>query len=421
MSEEIRFIDLFAGLGGIRIGFEQGLHQKGVQTKCVFASEIKEFAVKVYKNHFKESNIYGDITKIKTEEIPDFDFLLAGFPCQPFSSAGNRRGFSDTRGTMFFEIERILKEKTLVEKKPKGFILENVDALVTHDKGKTFKVILEHLENLGYTISYKILDSKDFGLAQSRKRIYIIGLQDKKISLDSFKKTSAVLDDVLSYGNPVAQTDFTQKLLAHYSVSELLGKSIKDKRGGENNIHSWDLELKGAVSADEKALLNQLLKERRKKKWAEEIGIKWMDGMPLTKAQIETFFLHDDLQNLLDDLVSKGYLVYEYPKKFENNTRIPDETKPKGYNIVAGKLSFEFSKILNPKEIAPTLVAMDATKLGVVDGTGIRKLTIKESQKLFGYDDSYDLSLVSESDAYDLLGNTVCVPVIKAITEKIFA
>ena len=411
MSEEIRFIDLFAGLGGIRIGFEQGLHQKGVQTKCVFASEIKEFAVKVYKNHFKESNIYGDITKIKTEEIPDFDFLLAGFPCQPFSSAGNRRGFSDTRGTMFFEIERILKEKTLVEKKPKGFILENVDALVTHDKGKTFKVILEHLENLGYTISYKILDSKDFGLAQSRK----------KISLDSFKKTSAVLDDVLSYGNPVAQTDFTQKLLAHYSVSELLGKSIKDKRGGENNIHSWDLELKGAVSADEKALLNQLLKERRKKKWAEEIGIKWMDGMPLTKAQIETFFLHDDLQNLLDDLVSKGYLVYEYPKKFENNTRIPDETKPKGYNIVAGKLSFEFSKILNPKEIAPTLVAMDATKLGVVDGTGIRKLTIKESQKLFGYDDSYDLSLVSESDAYDLLGNTVCVPVIKAITEKIFA
>lgn len=421
VEKKITFIDLFAGLGGIRIGFEQGLRQKGFVPQCLLASEIKDFAVAVYKKHFGESKIHGDITKIPATDIPDFDFLLAGFPCQPFSSAGKGLGFSDTRGTMFFEIERILKGKISSGKKPMGFLLENVDALVSHDRGNTFKVIVENLENLGYAVSCKILDSKDFGLAQSRKRIYIIGLQDKKINLDSFEKKTAVLDDILSYGKPTSKSHFTKKLLEHYNISELYGKSIKDKRGGAENIHSWDLELKGSVSQEQKNLLNQLLKERRKKKWAEEIGIKWMDGMPLTRKQIETFYQNQNLQEMLDDLTVKGYLVYEHPKKWENGVRVPDETKPKGYNIVAGKLSFEFSKILNPKKIAPTLVAMDATKLGVIDGDGVRKLTVKEVQKLFGYDDSYDLSVIKESDAYDLLGNTVCIPVIKAITEKIFS
>ncbi len=419
--ETVTFIDLFAGLGGIRIGFEEALKNKGFLPKCLLTSEIKDYAVKVYENHFHEKNIQGDITQIKTSDIPDFDFLLAGFPCQPFSSAGKGRGFDDTRGTMFFQIERILKEKKDVGKMPKGFILENVDALVTHDHGNTYKVIVDHLQKLGYTLSCKVLDSKDFGLAQSRKRIYIIGLIDKKIDLDSFPKSSAVLGDILTYGQPVENSKFTKKLLENYSLNELPGKSIKDKRGGTNNIHSWDLEIKGSVSKQEKELLNQLLKERRKKKWAEEIGIKWMDGMPLTEQQISTFYKNANLKEMLDDLTKKGYLVYEYPKKLENKIRVPDTTKPKGYNIVAGKLSFEFSKILDPAKIAPTLVAMDATKLAVIDGEGIRKLTINESQKLFGYDDSYDLSLIKENEAYDLLGNTVCVPVIEKISEKIFA
>lgn len=419
--ETIKFIDLFAGLGGIRIGFENGLKKNGFTSKCVFTSEIKDYAVKVYKNHFGDVNIAGDITQIKTEEIPDFDYLLAGFPCQPFSSAGKGRGFDDTRGTMFFQIERILKEKKEAGKMPKGFLLENVDALVTHDHGNTFSIIKKHLEDLGYVLSFEVLDSKDFGLAQSRKRIYIVGLVNKKIDLESFPKKSAVLGDVLTYGKPVIDSLFTKKLLEHYCLKDLPGKSIKDKRGGADNIHSWDLEIKGPVSTEEKQLLNILLKERRKKKWAEEIGIKWMDGMPLTLNQIETFYQNPNLQNMLDDLTEKGYLVFEHPKKLENKNRIPDVTKPKGYNIVAGKLSFEFSKILNPNEIAPTLVAMDATKLAVVDGNGIRKLTINESQKLCGYDDSYDLTIIKETEAYDLLGNTVCVPVIESISEKMFA
>lgn len=421
-KNKVRIIDLFAGLGGIRLGFEQGLKSVGLETQCVFSSEIKKYAVKAYTGYFGNEKIFGDITKVNVEkDIPDFDFLLAGFPCQPFSPAGKGLGFADTRGTMFFEIERILKEKKDKGCPAQGFLLENVEGLITHDNGKTLKIILSHLKKLGYTVNYKLIDSQYFGLAQSRKRVYIVGMLNCKIELDDFEKKSATLGDVLEHNLPTVQSEFTKKLFAHFTPEEVIGKSIKDKRGGKNNIHSWDIELKGETTLKERELLNTLLKERRKKKWAEEIGIKWMDGMPLTKKQIETFFDDPKLEDMLKDLKNKGYLTYEYPKKLENKQRVPDTSKPKGYNIVAGKLSFEFSKILDPKELAPTLVAMDVSKLGVVDGNGLRRLTIREAQKLCGYPEEYDLSLIKEKDAFDLLGNTVCVPVIKAISEKIGA
>src|SRR3989344_8919488 len=142
--DKITFIDLFAGIGGTRIGFEQACKNKGIKSKCIFTSEIKDHALKVYKENFGNHIIHGDITKIDVKDIPNFDVLLAGFPCQAFSSAGKRKGFLDTRGTLFFEIERILAFK-----KPQGFILENVEGLVKHDCenkkdhiGRTFKLIL---------------------------------------------------------------------------------------------------------------------------------------------------------------------------------------------------------------------------------------------------------------------------------------
>lgn len=416
----IRIIDLFAGLGGIRLGFEQGLRNVGLETKCVFSSEIKKYAIKAYQGYFGNEKIFGDITKADCEkDIPDFDFLLAGFPCQPFSSAGKGLGFADTRGTMFFEIERILKSKKEKGNPAQGFLLENVEGLIAHDGGNTLNIIIEHLENLGYIVNYKLIDSQYFGLAQSRKRVYIVGMLDCKINLDEFETNTATLGDVLEQGLPTVQSKFTKKLFDNYTIDEVIGKSIKDKRGGKDNIHSWDIELKGSTTQKERQLLNIMLKERRKKKWAEEIGIKWMDGMPLTEKQIRTFFDTPDLSDMLKDLEKKGYLTYEYPKEFIDGVRVPDTSKPKGYNIVAGKLSFEFSKILDPKELAPTLVAMDVSKLGIIDGNGLRRLTIREAQRLCGYPEDYDLSTVKESEAFDLLGNTVCVPVIKAISERI--
>lgn len=415
-DKSIKFIDLFSGLGGIRIGFEQALEEYGLSGKCIFSSDIKPAAIKAYEFNFKH-NPKSDITKIIPSTIPDFDFLLAGFPCQAFSQAGLGLGFEDTRGTLFFDVAKIL-----LEKKPLGFILENVEGLVTHDKGKTFQVIINTLEELGYYVEYKILNGKDFGLAQSRNRIYIIGYKNSEIeSLDNFTPHYSTLSDVIDNSIPPEKTEFTNKLLAHYSINELYGKAIKDKRGGTNNIHSWDIGLKGDISSEQKELLSLLLKQRRNKKWAEIIGIEWMDGMPLTLEMISTFYNSDNLKEMLDDLVNKGYLVFEYPKKKVGNKRIYDETLKKGYNIVTGKLSFEYTKILSPFDVTPTIVATDISKLAVPVNNGIRKLTVNEGLRLFGFPEFYDLSSIKEKEAFDLLGNTVCVPVIKYVSKKLIS
>lgn len=157
------FIDLFAGIGGIRIGFENN------GGRCVFSSEWDRFAQETYKINFGEIP-YGDIRKISPEEIPSFDFLLAGFPCQPFSHAGLKKGFADTRGTLFFDIAKIINHHH-----PSVVFLENVKGLKSHDKGRTLKIINAVLEKMGYNVYKKIINAKDFGLPQNRERIYIIG------------------------------------------------------------------------------------------------------------------------------------------------------------------------------------------------------------------------------------------------------
>lgn len=427
--EKIKFIDLFAGLGGIRLGFEKSLKALGFETECVMTSEIKPYAIKTLLKNFSHNYFVGDIFNVKNEQIPDFDFLLAGFPCQPFSAGGKRQGFVDTRGTLFFEIERILAEK-----QPYGFILENVEGLVKHDLinkgdkiGRTLSTIIYKLETeLGYKVTWKVLDSVDFGLPQSRKRIFIVGTRDKRIDLAFESKEFKPLKSILENGLETLKTDFTEKLLSHFKIEDLYGKSIKDKRGGNNNIHSWEIGIKGEVSESQALLLNKLFKERRKKHWAEKIGIDWMDGMALTLDQISTFFKSDDLKIMLEDLVKKGYLKFEHPKKlvYEKTPngiktyRAYDETKPKGYNIVTGKLSFEINKILDPNDIAPTLVATDVSRLAVPDNGGLRRLTIREGLRLFGYPEWYEIP-VRKTEAFDLLGNTVAVPVVEHVAEQL--
>lgn len=420
MNQCIKFIDLFAGIGGIRKGFELACEKKGFSSQCVFTSEIKPHAIAVLKQNHPLETVYGDITQIDAKDIPDFDFLLAGFPCQAFSSAGKRLGFSDTRGTLFFDVERILKEK-----KPYGFVLENVEGLVNHDKenpgdeiGRTLTIILAHLNALGYKVNWRVLNAKNFGIPQERKRIYIVGTIRDYPDLSVFPSTTKTLGDILQTGLPTEHSRFIDTLLAHYSLKELEGKSIKDKRGGDNNIHSWDIELKGAVSPAQRSLLNAMLKERRKKKWAEEYGIDWMDGMPLTIDQIRTFFDHPELEEMLTDLVQKKYLRYEHPKKKVGSRREYDTTLPKGYNIVAGKMSFEISRVMGSRDIAPTLVAMDMQHLYVTDGDGVRTLSLLEGLRLFGYPDDYRFD-VEKSLGYDLLGNTVVVPVIAEVAGRV--
>lgn len=182
-------IDLFSGIGGIRLGFEQVF---GEQIKFVFSSEINKHSKLTYEKNFGDRP-RGDITQIEPREIPLFDILLAGFPCQPFSHAGLKKGFEDTRGTLFFNILKIVEHHM-----PSVVFLENVKGFKNHDKGNTFKVVKESLENLGYTVSAKVLNAKDFGVPQNRERIYIIALLNSgEFMYPSPLNTETKLGDIL--------------------------------------------------------------------------------------------------------------------------------------------------------------------------------------------------------------------------------
>ena len=186
------FIELFAGIGGFRYGlesvcikdsqqknkgtgnkagqFEQQFNQRSNRYTCVYANEWDKYAATIYEKNFGERPDTRSITDVDVTEIPDHDLLVGGFPCQAFSIAGKRKGFDDTRGTLFFEIARILKAK-----RTKYFILENVKGLLSHDAGRTFQIILSTLDELGYDLQWQVLNSKNFGVPQNRERVFIIG------------------------------------------------------------------------------------------------------------------------------------------------------------------------------------------------------------------------------------------------------
>lgn len=206
-----KFIDLFCGLGGFRLAFEKA------GGECVFSSDIDQHVQKTYALNFGEIP-HGDITKIAASDIPDHDVLCAGFPCQPFSTAGKRLGFEDTRGTLFFEVARIIKEK-----KPKAFILENVKGLINHDNGNTLDTILEIISNLGYDCKYDVLNSKNYNVPQNRERWYCIGVKkDIDVNIKDFtfptpEKLQTKLSDIIEQ-----DIDITD-----YVVSETCERNIK--------------------------------------------------------------------------------------------------------------------------------------------------------------------------------------------------
>lgn len=211
---DFTFIDLFAGIGGTRLGFESA------NGECVFTSEWDTHCQKTYQANFGDMP-HGDITKIEANDIPDFDVLLAGFPCQPFSSIGQRQGFKHaTQGTLFYDVARIIKER-----KPKAFLLENVPGLINHDNGNTFTIIIEALHELGYTVRFKVLDSSNFGVPQQRKRIYIVGFRN-----DLAEKYKIDFEFPESNGKKAYINQFLEKNATGYSISERLQKSYIYKK-----------------------------------------------------------------------------------------------------------------------------------------------------------------------------------------------
>jgi len=304
---KFKFIDLFAGIGGIRIPFQE------LGGECVFSSEWDQFAQKTYRVNFGEMP-QGDITKIESSAIPDFDILLGGFPCQPFSSAGLKMGFADTRGTLFFEIERIMRDK-----RPKAFLLENVKQLRSHDNGRTLKVILNHIKDLNYYVKYEILRAGDFGVPQNRERTYIVG----------FDKNYFNLSDEFDFEFPTPT----------YEVTRL------------GNILEQDVD----------------------------------DRYTLTDA-IWTGF-QKRKQNNINRGAGFGYCLF-------------DENSPYVSTLVA-----RYYK--------------DGQEILVDQGEGKnpRKLTPRECARLQGFPDSFIIP-VSNMQAYKQFGNSVAVPVIRAVAKR---
>ena len=225
-----KFIDLFAGIGGIRLGFES---QGGL---CVFSSEWDKYAQDTYQANFDERPL-GDITQINPENIPEHDVLLAGFPCQAFSICGEQKGFLDTRGTLFFNIEEILRIK-----KPYAFMLENVKNLKSHDKGRTFKTIIRHLEMLGYFVHDKVLNSLDFGLPQKRERTIIVGFkEDIKFSFPKPLGIKPELKNILEIDKMVDKKHFASAKIQH--------KRLQKVKAGYPIPSIWHENKSGNISA----------------------------------------------------------------------------------------------------------------------------------------------------------------------------
>ncbi|MGC1473845.1 MAG: DNA cytosine methyltransferase [Psychroserpens sp.] len=229
--EKLKFIDLFCGIGGFRVAFEEACEENDIQPDCVFSSDIDKYAQESYEANFGEKP-FGDITKINENDIPDHDILFGGFPCQPFSIIGQMKGLNDTRGTLFFDIARIIEAK-----RPKAFILENVKQLVGHDQGKTLKVIVQSLKDLGYHVQYSVLNALDYGLPQKRERVVIVGHREPiMFTFPNPEKPYKSLNEIL-------ETKVEEK----YFASDFIQEKRKDKHKSSYYPSIWHENKSGNI------------------------------------------------------------------------------------------------------------------------------------------------------------------------------
>jgi len=321
-----KFIDLFAGIGGFRKGFEDA------DFECVFTSEINSACQEVYQNNFG-GKVFGDITKIEPKSIPDFDILLGGFPCQPFSISGKKKGFDDTRGTLFFDISRIIDEK-----QPKVVVLENVKHLIHHDKKRTFKTIVKTLTSLGYNVSHKILNAKNFGLPQNRERIFIIATKNSYFKFEKLKtKVPVQLKDFLD-----EKGDFEYLDKSEYT---LIDNPRKQETGliftGYRNKNTW----KNGVRPNTEHLSRVHRQPNR---------IYSVEGTHPTIPSQETsgrFFIYLPKEDSVRKLtINECYRIMGFPEKFKKHPTIGEQYKQIG-NSVAIPVIFQIAKSIKEQNL----------------------------------------------------------------------
>ena len=317
-TEKFTFIDLFAGIGGFRIPLQEN------NGKCVFSSEYNYYAQKTYELNFGEVP-FGDINSVDLDMIPSHDILTAGFPCQPFSISGKMKGFEDTRGTLIYSVFKIIDKIH-----PKVVFLENVKHLVHHDNGRTLALIVKHLEELGYKVSWRVLNASDFGVPQNRERIIIIGNKDKKFNFDKIKyKDKSNLKPFLEKNANFEYLDEPYTLLDNYKVQD------------------------------------------------------------------------------------SGLVFIGYRNKKIRNAGVRPGTEH------LSRVHKQPNRIYSSEGIHPALASQESSgRFWIYDEGKVRKLTIRECYRIMGFPEKFKL-INNTSELYRQIGNSVCIPMIKEISNQI--
>lgn len=385
MNEKFKFIDLFAGIGAFHIALEN------LGGECVFASEIDKYAIETYKENFN-MNANHNIFDIKEEDIPPHDVLCAGFPCQPFSNAGNKKGFVDTRGTLFFEIERILKYH-----KTKYIVLENVKHLVKHDNGKTFQVITEHLKELGYILTeYPIIISPHhIGIPQNRERIFILGIHKDYIDEEYIEISIPPKKD---YPETSMYDILEKEELKDYEINDYEKKILE----------AWDVFVRYFKENNIKICSPALVDE-----FGADYDYSFFQDWKQDYCRKNREFYKEN-KNFLDGWIEK-YNVRDFKKRDRKLEWQAGDTADSVYDTL---IQLRQSGIRCKKTATfPALVAIVQTS---IVGKYLRRITPREAARLQSFPDDYKLDK-NEKMAYKQLGNSANVDVITYLVKQLFS
>lgn len=421
----MKYLSLFSGIGGFEYGIQQSRYHDTLE--CIGYSEIDSYAESIYKRHYPEHRAFGDITKIKTSDLPDFDLLVGGFPCQAFSVAGKRRGFSDTRGTLFFEIARILKDK-----RPRYFLLENVRGLLSHDHGKTFKTILAVLSDLGYDVTWEVYNSKNHGVPQNRERIYIKGYSRDRCGDEILSQGRANNENATKIGYWY-KNGANKKILDTGSICGTLTAS--GRNGGANTmIYLNRIMKKGNVNPngksqsgnvyDTKGLSPTLCNTDYKApvKVLEEKNIMKVGNFSSSDHHGKNVYSSEGLAPTLcsGSLAKNGLNIIE-----DNDEGWVD--KDHQFYHVDGKRAVTVTKT---KDMYCINTRQGGTRLKekkhnyvLEKGYSVRKLTPRECERLQGFPDDWTLTgadgeTISNTQRYKTCGNAVTTTVITHIFDN---
>ena len=389
----IRYFSMFSGIGG----FEYGLQQSKHDFECVGYSEIDRYARSIYERHYPNHTNYGDATRIDTKDLPDFEFLVGGFPCQAFSIAGKRKGFNEARGTLFFEIARILRDK-----QPRYFLLENVKGLLSHEGGETLETIFRVCDELGYDVSWAIYNSCDYGVPQNRERIFIKGYFRGECSREvlSIPRVNRTVDE------PISNTYYGTRAGRVHKEDEIMNTLTCQ---GHNGAGSQLIQLnndkprpQGQRSYDDNGLA-VTLNAAANNNWYKINSV----------GNVRHGHQHGEVYSTNGLSPCQTSSQYKDPIKIAHAVLTPDRENKRQNG----------RRMKEDGEPMFTLTAQD--KHGVYDGMTVRKLTPVECERLQGFPDDWtkygkDGELISDTQRYKCCGNAVTTNVITAIVDEMF-